>query len=111
MKRAAKAKREHPKGLERRVPSEDRCHLKRSEEAARAAKGQRAGRRDERRSGLESPFAKAAKTLGHEETWSEEAPLSEFCTECTAVIPLICVECYNITILPREYSKMLAVRG
>ena len=51
----------------------------------------------------------AAKTLGREETRSEAAPLSEFCTGCTAVIPLSCVEYCIITFMLREYSEMLAV--
>ena len=57
------------------------------------------------------PSCGAAKTLGREETRSEAAPLSEFYTGCTAVIPLRGVGCCNITFLPMEYSRMLAVRG
>ena len=110
-KRAAKAKRTCAEALERRVPSEGRSRPKRSEELARTAKVRHAQRRDVRRSGSESLFADAAKTLDGEGTQSEAAPLSEICTECPAIIPLSCVECCNITNLPREYSLMLAVRG
>ena len=77
--------------------------------ARREAKRRRVQRRV-RRSGSESLFD-AAKTLDGEGTQTEIAPLSEICTECPAVIPLSCVECCNITNLPREYSLMLAVRG
>ena len=97
--------------LDPRVPSEGRSRPKRSEEVVRTAKVWHAQRRDVWRSGSESLFADAAKTLDGEGTQSEAAPLSEICTECPAVIPLSCVECYNITNLPREYSLMLAVRG
>ena len=58
-----------------------------------------------------APSCGVVKTHSHEETQSGAAPLSEFCTGCTAIIPLSCVECCNITFLPREYSKMLVVRG
>ena len=87
------------KGTKRRPvpPEEKRRGGTHSEEAARA-------RRDGRQSDSEIPFAEAAKTLGGEGTRSEAAPLLEICTEYTAVIPLIRVECCNITILPREYS-------
>ena len=78
--------------------------------ARREAKRRRVQRRV-RRSGSESLFADAAKTLDGEGTQSEAAPLSEICTECPAVIPLSYVECCNITNLPREYFQMLAVRG
>ena len=110
-KRAAKAKRTCAEALERRVPSESRSRPKRSEELARTAKVRHVQRWDVRRSGSESIFADAAKTLDGEGTQSEASPLSEICTECTAVISLSCAECCNITNLPREYSLMLAVRG
>jgi len=110
-KGAAKAKRAHTEALERRVPSEGQSRPKRSEEVARTVKVRHAQRRDVLRSGSKSLFAEAAKTLDGEGTQSEAAPLSEICTECPAIIPLSCVECCNITNLPREYSLMLAVRG
>jgi len=110
-KRAAKAKRTCAEALERRVPSKGRSCPKRSEEVARTAKVRHAQRRDVWRSGSESIFADAAKTLDGEGTQSEAAPLSEICTECPTIIPLSCVECCNITNLPREYSLMLVVRG
>ena len=94
-----------PEGLGAKITSEGWCTPKRSEEAAGVAKGRRACRRDKWRSDAENPFAEAAKTFGREEKRSEAAPLSEYCMECTAVIPLICVGCCNITVLPREYSK------
>ena len=62
------------RGRTRRAWSEG-CQAK-TGAARKEVKRQRVGRRDERRSGLESPFAKAAKTLDHEETRSEAAPLS-----------------------------------
>ena len=94
------------KGTKRRPvpPEEKRRGGVHSEEAVRA-------RRDGRQSNSEIPFAKAAKTLDGEGTQSEAAPLSEICMECPTVIPLSCVECCNITNLPKEYSLMLAVRG
>ena len=110
-KGAAKVKRARAEALERRVPSEGRSRPKRSEEVARTAKVRHVQRRDVRQSSSESLFADAAKTLDGEGTQSEAAPLSEICTECPAVIPLSCVECCNITNLPREYSLMLAVSG
>ena len=94
-----------PKGLGAKVTSKGRRTPKRSKEAARAVKGRRAYRRDKWRSDSENPFTQAAKTFGREGKRSKAAPLSEYCTECTAVIPLICVGCCNITVLPREYSK------
>ena len=88
------------------------------EAARREAKRQQAERRDGARAegtnGEAVPAAPSpigAKALGHEEARSEMTPLSEFCTGCTAVTSLGCVECYIIMFLPREYSKMLAVRG
>ena len=110
-KGAAKAKRAHTEALERRVPSEGQSRPKRSEEVACTAKVWHVQRRDIRRSGSESLFADEAKILDGEGTQSEAAPLSEICTECPTVIPLSCVECCNITNLPREYSLMLADRG
>ena len=111
VKGATKAKRTRAEALERRVPSEGQSCPKRSEEVARTVKVWNAQRRDVRRSGSESLFANAAKTLDGEGTQSEAAPLSEIYMECPAVIPLSCVECCNITNLPREYSLMLVVRG
>ena len=94
------------KGDERRPVLPKRC-----EEVAHAAKGQGVRRRDKPRHNPESPFARAAKTLIREGKKSEATPLSEYCTECTAVIPLISVGSCNITVVPREYSKIPAVRG
>ena len=101
------------KGTERRpvLPEEKRRGGAYSKSAAHTAKVRHAQRRDVQRNGSESIFADAAKTLDGEGTQSEAAPLSEICTECPTIIPLSCVECCNITNLPREYSQMLVVRG
>ena len=56
-----------------------------------------------------APLCRVTKTHSRDETRSGAAPLSEFCTGCTAVIPLSCVECCIIMFLPREYSEILAV--
>jgi len=105
-----KAKRENPKSLERRPESR--------EATRKGAKRRRPQRRDGARAEVVSseaiPMAlsgEAAKAFGGEEKRREAAPLLESSTECTAVIPLSCVEYCNITLLPREYSKILAVRG
>ena len=88
-----------------------RSRPKTSEEAASEAKGRRTDRRDKRRGDSGGSFTGATKTLGCEEARSKAAPLSELCTEYTAVIPLSCVEYCIITFMLREYSEMLAVGG
>ena len=88
-----------------------RSRPKRSEEAPPAAWDDACAEEADGEAILTALLCGVAKTLGREGMRSGAAPLSEFCTECTAVIPLSCVECCNITIFSREYTKMLAVRG